>query len=185
MSERKKREHKSGNESPVREIFLTYPAPTRSLLSKLSSKSKQEHQKHIIGVEKRTQFSFPPFTTPSGAQMTPLIATTESNRDSPSTNRIRQPHNLLASSSMLSPNLFPTPLCSAIITLLILYFMVCLCTTWEGKIVEKNQPAFELGRFHRERDLAALSVATPSAIYCRLNSATHLDSIFSVILSFF
>ncbi len=196
---------KSVNESPAREILLQskYLAPTGSL--KLSSKNKQEPQREHIRVvepdEKRTQFRLSPFIAPSGEQITPnthqyapVFHQQSYNHDSPCSNPIRQPQNLLASSGMLNRNLFPSipfpirmimlNLGGALITSLFLYFMVWLFTTignWEGKVVESKQPAVEFGRFHRDLELATLSVAIPSHIYCRLNPATHLDSIFSVI----
>jgi len=122
MSERMKSDiiRKSANESPTSEIILQskYLAPTSSL-SKLSSKNKQEPQREHIRVvepeEKRTQFSLSPFAAPSGEQITPntyqyapVIQQQSYNRDSPCSNVMRQPQNLLASSGMLRRNLFPS-----------------------------------------------------------------------------
>jgi hypothetical protein len=205
MSERTKSDiRKSVNESPKSEIISNFIAPTGSL-SKLSSKNKQEPQREHIRMvesEKQTQHSLSPFAAPISEQITPntylstpVIQQQSYNRDSPSSNLI------LARSGMIRRNLFPRfpfplyqnlrmilNLGGAIIMSLFLYLVMCLFTTfghWEGKVVENKQPPFELGRFHRDRELATLSVATPSHIYCRLNSANHLDSIFSVISKHF
>jgi len=176
MSERTESDmlSKSVNGSPKSEIILksNYLAPTRSL-SKLSCKNKQETQREPIRVvepeEKRTQFSLSPFPAPSGEQIyqyAPVIQQQSYNRDSPSSNIIRQPQNLLASSDMIRRNLFPSipfslqtrmtmlNLGGTLITSLFLYFMVCLFTIshWKAKLL-KRRSAFELGRFHRDMSL--------------------------------
>lgn len=169
------------NESPRSGIILN----SKGSLCKLAAENKQEGPKLS---------SFAP--SEQVTQSAPAIIQRLFS-SSNSSNIVEQPQNLLVSESrMIRRNLFPSipiptqqttriimvNLVGALITSLFLYFIVCSFTTfghWEGKVVENQQPAFELGRFHRDHELAPLSFATPSHVYCRLNSATHLDSLFS------
>jgi len=169
------------NESPRSGIILN----SKGSLCKLAAENKQE------GPQLSSFASSEQVTQSAPALIQRLFSSSNSSNI--------QPQNLLVSESrMIRRNLFPSipiptqqttriimvNLVGALITSLFLYFIVCSFTTfshWEGKVVENQQPAFELGRFHRDHELAALSFATPSHVYCRLNSATHLDSLFSVI----
>jgi hypothetical protein len=195
MSERSKSKilSKSVNESPKSEIILQskFLAPTRSLSSKFASENTQESQiEHLRVVEqeeRRTEFS--PFAAPSGVQeVTPSTygyAPQQSyNSHSPSSNVIRQPQSFYASaeSRMMRQNIcwlgFTQRIIlnfgGALISSLFLYLMLCLFLKviglWvEGNVGENIQPVFELGRYG-DRALAALSIATPSRIYCKRGS---------------
>jgi len=170
--------NRSVNKSPKSENLVKnskYIAPTRSL-----SKKKAELQPgdQIQEEEEITSFN-----------LSPSASVTHSNyRDSGlegnSSRRMRE-NRLFQHSSSLFCNRKNTILNvgGALISSLFLYFMLCLFLKvighWEGNVENIVQPLFGLGRYGN-RELTALSIATPSRIYCRLNSASQLDSLFSV-----